>query len=135
MASKNVGKVVQKLHAVTLVRSRIGRPWWERRTLKALGLRFLNQTIIHKNTPRINGQIEKVKTLVKVTPVVFDEDGLEDLLEKFEAIDLEKLDFSEEIKPVEPFLDTLGRFNIRGFLEYHNNVLTKLPEHKESTDN
>ncbi len=127
-----MANAVHKLHAVTLVRSSIGRPWWEKRTLKALGLEFLNQTKIHKNTQRINGKIARVKTLVKVTPVVLNEEGLEDALKTFEAVDLENVDCLDDLKTVEPFLDSLGRFNLQGFLDYHKNVLTKLKEKNES---
>lgn len=63
-------KMAVKLHAVTLIRSGIGRPFWERRTLDALGLTKLHQTIVHKNTPSINGMLRSVKDLVAVRPVV-----------------------------------------------------------------
>ena len=63
-------KMVAKLHAVTLIRSGIGRPYWERRTLDALGLTKLHQTTIHKNTPSINGMLRSVKDLVMVRPLV-----------------------------------------------------------------
>ncbi len=122
MAARNMATAVHKLHAVTLVRSRIGRPWWEKRTLRALGLQFINQTRIHKNTPRVNGQLARVKNLIRVTPVVLNEEGLESELEEFKAVDLEKLDF-ENVEPVGPFLDSLGRFDLKSFLEYHRNVL------------
>lgn len=68
MASK---KAVPKLHAVTLIRSGIGRPYWQKRTLEALGLKKLHRTRIHKNTPSVNGMLASVKELIKVRPVVF----------------------------------------------------------------
>ncbi|PFX25178.1 Cation channel sperm-associated protein subunit gamma [Stylophora pistillata] len=61
--------VVHKLHAVTQVRSCIGRPWWEKRTIKALGLGKLNQTVIQKNTTTINGTLRSVKHLLDIKPI------------------------------------------------------------------
>lgn len=61
---------VPKLFAVTIKRSIIGRPWWTRRTVKALGFRKRNQTIVCKNTPSINGQLQHIKDMIEVKPVV-----------------------------------------------------------------
>lgn len=70
MSSGKVGKMIPKLHAVTLVRSGIGRPHWQKKTLKALRLTKLNKTVIHKNTPSMNGHLASVKELIKIQPVV-----------------------------------------------------------------
>ena len=71
MASRKVGgEVIHKLHAVTLIRSGIGRPYWQKRTLEALGLTKLHKTMIHKNIPSVNGMLLSVKELIKVRPVV-----------------------------------------------------------------
>ncbi len=51
---------------VTLKRSYIGRPWRQRRVLEALGLRKINQTVVHKDTPSIRGMIHKTSHLVEV---------------------------------------------------------------------
>lgn len=51
---------------VTQVRSGIGRSQKQKLTIRALGIRKLNQTVIHKDTPQIRGMIEKVRHLVKV---------------------------------------------------------------------
>lgn len=51
---------------ITWVRSSIGCPRDQRRTLKALGFRRLNQTIERDDSPSIRGMILKVKHLVKV---------------------------------------------------------------------
>ena len=51
---------------ITLVRSGIGHPKNQKGTLKALGLRRLNQSIVHSDSPPIRGMVEKVKHLVKV---------------------------------------------------------------------
>ncbi|RKZ21551.1 50S ribosomal protein L30 [bacterium] len=55
-----------KLLKIELIRSPIDRPWRQKRTLKALGLRKLHRVVVHKDTPQIRGMIEKVKHLVKV---------------------------------------------------------------------
>jgi len=48
------------------VRSRIGCPQNQKRTLDALGLKKLNRVVEHEATPSIMGMIEKVKHLVSV---------------------------------------------------------------------
>ena len=48
------------------VRSRIGRPKDQKRTLDALGLRKMNSVVEHKSTPQILGMINKVKHLITV---------------------------------------------------------------------
>ncbi len=70
MSSGQAGRLIPKLHAVTLVRSGIGRPHWQKNTLKALRLTKLHKTVIHKNTPSMNGHLASVKELIKVQPVV-----------------------------------------------------------------
>ena len=65
---------VPKLFAVTLIRSRISRPWWTKQTLDALGLKKLRKTVIHKNTPSVNGLLGKVKDMVEIKPVIFRND-------------------------------------------------------------
>ncbi|MBR4642728.1 MAG: 50S ribosomal protein L30 [Selenomonadaceae bacterium] len=54
---------------ITLVRSLIGRPETQRRTVRSLGLRKLNSFSILPDEPTIRGQIFKVKHLVKVEEV------------------------------------------------------------------
>ncbi len=48
------------------VRSAIRRPGFQKRTLEALGLRRLNHTVEHNDTPQIRGMIATVHHLVKV---------------------------------------------------------------------
>jgi large subunit ribosomal protein L30 len=48
------------------VRSRIGRPKDQRRTLDALGLRRMNAVVEHNATPQILGMVNKVSHLVIV---------------------------------------------------------------------
>ena len=49
---------------ITLVRSLIGRPKIQRTTVHTLGLRKLNRTVVHNDTPAIRGMIAKVSHLV-----------------------------------------------------------------------
>ena len=51
---------------VTWVKSGIGYAKVQRRTLKALGFRRLNQSVTHDDSRSIRGMINKVKHLVKV---------------------------------------------------------------------
>jgi large subunit ribosomal protein L30 len=51
---------------ITLVRSVIGRPEPQRRTVEALGLKKINQVVEHEDTPQIRGMINKVSHLVQV---------------------------------------------------------------------
>ena len=48
------------------VRSRIGRPKDQKRTLDALGLRKMNATVTHEATPQILGMTHKIKHLITV---------------------------------------------------------------------
>jgi len=51
---------------VTWIKSGIGYAETQRKTLKALGLKRLNQSVIHKDSPSLRGMIIKVRHLVKV---------------------------------------------------------------------
>lgn len=51
---------------ITLVRSLIGRPETQRRTVRSLGLRKLHSFAILPDSPTIRGQIHKVEHLVEV---------------------------------------------------------------------
>ena len=73
-AMSAVGKEIPKLLAVTLIRSGISKPYWQKRTLKALGLVKMHKTIVHKNTPSVVGMLSSVKELVHVSPVVLRSD-------------------------------------------------------------
>lgn len=56
------GKVLQ----VTLVKSPIGYTKDQKATVRALGLRRMNQTIEHKDSPVIRGMLNKIIHLVKI---------------------------------------------------------------------
>jgi large subunit ribosomal protein L30 len=51
---------------ITLTRSVIGRPEDQRVTVKTLGLKKTNQTVVHEDNPAIRGMIKKVSHLVSV---------------------------------------------------------------------
>ena len=48
------------------IKSRIGRPSDQKKTLDALGLRKINATVKHEATPQILGMVNKVKHLVNI---------------------------------------------------------------------
>ena len=52
--------------SITWVKSGIGYSQGQKRTLKALGFRRLNQSITHDDSGSIRGMINKVRHLVKV---------------------------------------------------------------------
>lgn len=51
---------------ITQVKSAIDRPKRQKDTLKALGLRKMNQTVEHEATPQIMGMVSKVNHLISV---------------------------------------------------------------------
>jgi len=51
---------------ITWIKSGIGYEESQKRTLKALGLRKLNQRVVHEDSPSLRGMIVKVRHLVKV---------------------------------------------------------------------
>lgn len=54
---------------ITCVKSSIGYEEVQKRTLKALGLKRLNQSVIHNDSASIRGMISKVRHLVKIEEV------------------------------------------------------------------
>tara|TARA_B100000073_G_scaffold101022_2_gene80451 strand:- start:7057 stop:7242 length:186 start_codon:yes stop_codon:yes gene_type:complete len=57
--SKNIIKI-------SLVKSPIGSSSKQRKILESLGVKKINQTIEHKDTPEIQGMIKKVKHLINI---------------------------------------------------------------------
>ena len=55
--------------AITWRKSTIGFPQDQRRTIVGLGLRRLNQTVEHEDSPTLRGMIAKVGHLVDVHEV------------------------------------------------------------------
>jgi large subunit ribosomal protein L30 len=64
-----VAKKKAKQLRITQVRSGIGRQEKHRRTLRALGLKKHQQTVVHEDTPAIQGMIAQVSYLVDVQEV------------------------------------------------------------------
>ena len=59
-------KTEKKTLRVTLVKSPIGFPEPQKRTVTALGLRRMHQTIEHEDTPALRGMLNAVIHLVKI---------------------------------------------------------------------
>jgi large subunit ribosomal protein L30 len=51
---------------ITQVRSTIGRPEGQKKTIVALGLGKINRTVVHNATPQVIGMVKQVSHLVKV---------------------------------------------------------------------
>ncbi len=56
----------KKILKVTLVKSAIGYSMVHKGTIRALGLRKMNQTVTHDDNSTIRGMLAKVSHLVKV---------------------------------------------------------------------
>ncbi|MBO4504641.1 MAG: 50S ribosomal protein L30 [Bacteroidales bacterium] len=51
---------------ITQVKSAVDRPSRQKRSLEALGLRKMHQTVEHEATPQILGIVDSIKHLVSV---------------------------------------------------------------------
>ena len=51
---------------VTLVKSPIGYTKDQKATVRALGLRRMNQTVEHNDSPSVRGMLNKISHLIKV---------------------------------------------------------------------
>jgi large subunit ribosomal protein L30 len=65
VAKKSESKKVR----ITQVRSGIGRQEGHRRTIRALGIKRHQQSVVHELTPAIQGMIDKVSFMVEVEEV------------------------------------------------------------------
>jgi large subunit ribosomal protein L30 len=54
---------------ITWTKSFIGYPETQRKTIKSLGLRKLNQSVIKEDSQQLRGQINKISHLVAVEEV------------------------------------------------------------------
>jgi large subunit ribosomal protein L30 len=59
-------KVTKKMLKITLVRSAIGYSERHKATVRALGLRKINQFVIQEDNPTIRGMLSKINHLVVV---------------------------------------------------------------------
>jgi len=62
MPKKAEGKALR----VTLVKSPIGYTKKQKATVRALGLRRLNQTVEHQDSPAVRGMLKKISHLIKI---------------------------------------------------------------------
>ncbi len=58
--------VTPKMLRITLVKSSIGYSERHKATVRALGLRRLNQSVVHEDTPVLRGMLRKVNHLVLI---------------------------------------------------------------------
>jgi len=65
MANQDAAKRIK----VTLTRSPISSTWRQKEMVKSLGLRRMNQSIEHTDTPTIRGMIARVSHLLTVEEV------------------------------------------------------------------
>ncbi len=61
-----MGNIEKKILRVTLVRSPIGYPEPQKRTVRALGLLRMHQMVEHEDSPAVRGMITKVVHLVQI---------------------------------------------------------------------
>ncbi|XP_041925343.1 39S ribosomal protein L30, mitochondrial isoform X2 [Alosa sapidissima] len=92
-----------KLHIVTRVRTTVGRPYWEKKVVKSLGLEKGHTPRVHKNIPSVNNQLKIIKHLVRIQPLKLpyglpaEEDMADTYLNSKGELIIRKL-----LKPVEP---------------------------------
>jgi large subunit ribosomal protein L30 len=67
-AAKKAAKKEKRLR-VTLIKSPIGQSYKQKRTVQALGLRRMHQSVEQQDTPAIRGMVAKVSHLVTVEEV------------------------------------------------------------------
>ncbi len=64
--AKDTAKAKAKNVSITLVRSPIGRKPKHRRTIRALGLRKMHQTVVKEATPAILGMVRSVAFMLDI---------------------------------------------------------------------
>ena len=60
---------MEKVLKITQIKSAIGYERSQKETVRTLGIKKLQQTVYHKDTPQIRGMILKVKHLLKIEEV------------------------------------------------------------------
>ncbi|XP_066032671.1 large ribosomal subunit protein uL30m [Chamaea fasciata] len=58
-----------KIHVITRIKSVIGRPYWEKKIIRDLGLDKAHQPRLHKNIPSVNSRLKVVKHLIRIQPL------------------------------------------------------------------
>lgn len=66
MAKKETKTPVENIIRVTLIKSPIGYTKRQKETVRVLGLRRMNQTVEHVDSPSLRGMLAKVRHLVRV---------------------------------------------------------------------
>ncbi len=69
MARGDQGQPAGKKLKLTFVRSTIGRPERQRRTIRALGLRKLGDTVVREDSPSLRGMVHAVRHLLEVQEI------------------------------------------------------------------
>jgi large subunit ribosomal protein L30 len=64
--SREAKKPAGNLLRITLLRSPIGETYHHKATIRALGLRHINQSVEQADTPQLRGMLSKVGHMVKV---------------------------------------------------------------------
>jgi large subunit ribosomal protein L30 len=64
-----MAKKKEKMIQITLKRSTIGHLANQKATARALGLRKINHTVVHADTPVIRGMVNRISHLVEVEEV------------------------------------------------------------------
>ncbi|MEJ5222949.1 MAG: 50S ribosomal protein L30 [Anaerolineales bacterium] len=59
-------KVESKKLRVTLIKSPIGYTEVQKRTVRALGLRRMNQTVEHTDSPALRGMLQSIVHMIKI---------------------------------------------------------------------
>jgi large subunit ribosomal protein L30 len=54
---------------ITQIRSGIGRPLRQKRTLQALGIKKMQHSVEHEATPQILGMVKKIQHLLSVEEI------------------------------------------------------------------
>ena len=62
-------KAAEKKLKITQIKSGIGFPADQKRTVRALGLKRINDSVVQTDSPAVLGMIFKVKHLVKVEEI------------------------------------------------------------------
>ncbi len=55
--------------SITQYRSAIGKSRRQQDTIRALGIRHLNQEVVHEDSPQIRGMVHKVAHLLRVRQI------------------------------------------------------------------
>ncbi|XP_058706575.1 large ribosomal subunit protein uL30m [Poecile atricapillus] len=58
-----------KIHVITRIKSVVGRPYWEKKIIRDLGLDKAHQPRLHKNIPSVNSRLKVVKHLIRIQPL------------------------------------------------------------------